>query len=66
MIVIIDFGVLGDSGRALHNPDGIVVVPIMNAKQCCHTESKIKIKLTRDESQIRPIHTISLLDLRRA
>lgn len=30
MIMIIDFGVLGYGRRALHDPDGVVVVPIMN------------------------------------
>ena len=38
VIMIIDFGVFGNSRCVLHDPDGIVVVPIMNMNQCCHIE----------------------------
>ena len=38
VIMIIDFGVFGNNRCALHDPDGIVVVSIMNVNQCCHIE----------------------------
>ena len=46
IIMIIDFFFflvfLGRADACLHDMDGIIVVPIMNANQCCHIEIKQK------------------------